>query len=117
MRHRKKGKILGRKKASREALVDNLVTSFVLYEKIKTTPAKAKVVRSVAEKCVTLGKKNTLHARRQLLKVLYTEGAVNKVLEVIAPRYKERIGGYTRVIKMPSLRVGDGSKMVQLEFV
>ncbi|MDD2807794.1 MAG: 50S ribosomal protein L17 [Patescibacteria group bacterium] len=116
MRHRIKGKILDRKKAPREALMRGLVTSIVVYEKIKTTEAKAKAVKPLVEKLVTAGKKNNLTSRRQLMQVLYHKKAVNKVLEVLGPRYLDRKGGYTRIIKLQP-RAGDGAKMVQIEFV
>lgn len=116
MRHLKKGKILDRKKASREALLRNLATSLVIYEKIKTTKAKAKVVRPIVEKLITTGKKNDLTARRQLLTVLYHKNAIKKVLEVLSPRYLERKGGYLRIINLGQ-RKGDGAEIVQIEFV
>ncbi len=116
MRHRKKGKIIDRKKASRVALLRSLTTSIIIYEKIKTTKAKAKAVKPLIEKMITVGKKNDLTARRQLLKVLYHKKAVKKVLEVLSPRYKERNGGYTRIINLGQ-RKGDGAEMVQIEFV
>ena len=116
MRHRNKTKILGRKKASRTALLRGLATSFVLYEKIKTTEAKAKTLKPIVEKYITVAKKGDLTARRQLKKYFYTEGAVKKMIEEIAPRYKDRAGGYTRITKIGS-RQGDGAEMVQLELV
>ena len=116
MRHRNKTKTLGRKSASREAMLRNLATSVILYERVKTTAAKAKVVRPIVEKCVTLGKENTIHHRRQLMKILMTEGAVNKVLEVFGPRYKDRNGGYTRATKL-GIRQGDAAEMVEISFV
>lgn len=116
MRHRKKGKILGREKASRKALLRNLATSIIIYEKVKTTKAKAKAVKPVVEKLVTTAKKNDLTSRRKLLKVLYHKKAVNKALEVLGPRYKERKGGYTRIINLGN-RAGDNAEMVQIEFV
>ena len=116
MRHKKKGKTLGRKKAPREALIRGLVTSFVIYEKIKTTHAKAKVLRPVVEKIITLAKKDTLHNRRQAIKVLYLEDAVKKLFEVIGPKYKERKGGYTRIVKL-NPRKNDSAKMAILELV
>ncbi|HEX9664375.1 MAG TPA: 50S ribosomal protein L17, partial [Patescibacteria group bacterium] len=111
MRHRKKKKILDRNKSARQSLLRNLAGSLVLYEKIKTTEAKARAVRSVVEKYITVGKKNDLHSRRQLLKFFYTENQVKKVLEVLGPRYKERPGGYTRIVKLGQ-RAGDGAKVV-----
>ncbi len=116
MRHRHKGKTLDRKKAPRQALLRGLATSVVVYEKVKTTTAKAKAVRPLVEKLVTIAKKNDLNARRQLLEVLYHKKAVNKALEVLGPRYKDRKGGYTRIIKIGN-RHGDGAEISQIEFV
>lgn len=116
MRHRKKGTILDRKKAPREALLRNLAASVILYEKVRTTEAKAKAVRPLVEKAITDGKKNTLAARRKLMKFFYTEHAVKKILEVLGPRYLERPGGYTRIVKVGH-RKNDGADMVQIELV
>jgi len=116
MRHRKKNKTLSRKDGARTALMRSLATSLVLYEKIKTTEAKARVLRPYVEKMITLGKKNTLHARRQLLAKLYIESAVKKVLDELSPRMKDRKGGYLRIIKLGK-RQGDGAEMVRIEFV
>jgi large subunit ribosomal protein L17 len=116
MRHRKKGKILDRKKAPREALLRNLATSIVLFEKVKTTEAKAKAVKPLVEKAITTSKAGTLAARRNLMKIFYTEQPVKKLLEVLGPRYQERPGGYTRIVKIGP-RKGDGAEMVQIELV
>lgn len=116
MRHQHKNKALDRKAASRKALLRGLVTNFVLYEKIKTTEAKAKVIKPKIERCITLAKKGDLNTRRLLKRYLYTEGSVKKMLEVIGPRYRERHGGYTRIIKIGP-RKGDGAKIVQIELV
>jgi large subunit ribosomal protein L17 len=116
MRHRNTNKILDRKKAPREALIRSLATNLVLYEKIKTTEAKAKVVKPVVERIITKGKAGNLHARRELIKYLYVSNAVKKVLEELSPRYKDRKGGYLRIIKLTP-RLGDAAKMVQIEFV
>lgn len=116
MRHKKKGRILGRKKAPRKALMRSLMTSIIIYEKVKTTKAKAKAVKPLLEKLVTTAKKNDLTARRKLLEVLYHKKAVNKALEVLGPRYKDRKGGYTRIINLGN-RQGDNAEMVQIEFV
>lgn len=116
MRHRNTTKTLGRKKASREAMLRNLAQSVILYEKVKTTETKAKVVRPIVEKMITTAKAGDLTARRRLMKDLSTEGAVKKALEVLGPRYKERAGGYTRIIKIGT-RQGDGAPIVQLELV
>jgi large subunit ribosomal protein L17 len=116
MRHRKKGKTLGKEKAPREAMLRNLATSVVLYEKVKTTEGKAKAVKPLVEKYVTASRDNTLHTRRKLLRFFYDENAVRKLLEDIGPRYKERPGGYMRITKL-GRRQGDGARVVQLEFV
>ena len=116
MRHQKKGKTLGRKAAPRKALMRSLATSFIVYEKIKTTKAKAKQVKPIVEKLITLGKKDTLANRRQALKYLYLENAVKKLFEVIGPRVKSRPGGYTRIIKLAP-RKNDGAEMATLELV
>jgi len=116
MRHRNKGKILDRKKAPRESMLRNMASSILIYEKIKTTEAKAKVVRPLVERMITLAKTGDLTSRRSLLKVLLQKTAVTKALEVLGARYKERNGGYTRIIKLEP-RQGDGAKMVQIELV
>ncbi|MFH1172938.1 MAG: 50S ribosomal protein L17 [bacterium] len=116
MRHQKKGKTLDRKKQPREAMLKSLATSLVLYEKIKTTEAKAKAIKPLVEKLITKGKVDNLANRRFLVKELYVYNAVKKVLEVLSPKYKERPGGYLRIIKLGQ-RQGDGAKVVQIEFV
>lgn len=116
MRHRKKGKILDRKIAPRQALLRNLATSIIIYEKVKTTKAKAKVVKPMVEKLITLAKINNLTTRRKLLETLYHKKAANKAMEVLGPKYKDRKGGYTRIINLGP-RKGDGAEMVQIEFV
>ncbi|MCL4462792.1 MAG: 50S ribosomal protein L17, partial [Firmicutes bacterium] len=90
----------GRRSGPRRAMLRNLVTSMILAEKIVTTEAKAKQIRSITEKMVTLGKRNDLHARRQALAYLLDENAVTKLFEQIAPRYEDRQGGYTRILKL-----------------
>jgi large subunit ribosomal protein L17 len=116
MRHLVKGRKLRRTTAHREALLRNLVTSLFDKERIKTTTAKAKEARPLAEKLITLGKKGTLHARRQVLAVLYKEDTAVRLFDVIAPRFTERPGGYTRVVKLGP-RLGDGAEMAMLELV
>lgn len=116
MKHIRKGKTLGRKAGPRRALLKNLAASLILYEKIKTTEAKAKLVRPLVEKMVTRAKTDNLHNRRELIRRLPTENSVKKLLEVLGPRYKDRRGGYIRIIKL-SPRQSDGAKMVQIEFV
>lgn len=116
MRHRKKGKILDRKKASREALLRNLAADVILHERVKTTEAKAKAVRPLVEKAITRGKEPTLANRRQLMKFFYTDHPINKLFEVLGPRYASRPGGYTRIVKLGH-RKNDGADMVQIELV
>jgi len=116
MRHQKKIKHLDRNAAGRKALLRGLATSVIIYEKIKTTKAKAKALKPMVEKLITLAKKNDLTAKRELLKVLYHKKAIDKILEVLGPKYKERKGGYTRIIKL-GRRAGDAAEMVQIEFV
>ena len=116
MRHRITGRRLGRSSGHRRALYRNLVTDLLGYEKITTTEAKAKEVRGLADKMITLGKKGGLHARRQALAFVLDEKTVDKVFSDLAPRYAERSGGYTRLVKLGP-RLGDGAPMVRLELV
>ena len=116
MRHRKVGRKLGRKTGPRKALKDSLATSLVLYEKIVTTETKAKTIRPIVEKLVTRAKIKSVHNKQQLSRVLEDKKAVQKLLDVLGPRYKDRKSGYTRIIKM-SRRQGDGAAMAQIEFV
>jgi len=116
MRHRVKKKTLDRKKAPREMMLRNLASSILIYEKVKTTEAKAKVVRSWVERAITVAKKGDLTSRRTLIATLPQKMAVKKSMEVLGARYKERVGGYTRIIKLGA-RQGDGAKMVQIELV
>jgi large subunit ribosomal protein L17 len=116
MKHNRKGKTLDRKAGPRKMLLRNLATSLVLYEKMNTTLAKAKAVRPVVEKLITVGRKKTLTSRRQLLKMLTVESAVNKVLEELGPRYATRPGGYTRIIKLGN-RKNDGAEIAQIQLV
>jgi large subunit ribosomal protein L17 len=116
MRHRKKGKTLGREKGPREALLRNLAASVILYEKVQTTEAKAKAVRPLVERAITAGKSSTLATRRNLMRTFYTEHPVRKILEVLGPRYAERQGGYTRIVKLGH-RQNDAADMVQIELV
>ena len=116
MRHQVKKGYLGRNTAHRRALLRNLVTSFLEKERVRTTLAKARSVRPVAEKMITLAKRGTLHARRQALAFMTKETAVQKLFDEIGPRYKERPGGYTRIVKLGT-RAGDGASMAMLELV
>lgn len=116
MRHRQKGKTLGRERHARKALLRNLATSLILYEHCNTTLAKAKAVRPYVESLITKGRKKDLHTRRELMKDLMVESAVLKLLEELGPRYKERKGGYTRIIKLGT-RQGDGAETAQIQLV
>ncbi len=116
MAHRIDGRKLGRATDHRLALFRNQVTDLLRYEKIITTEAKAKEVRGLAERIVTLGKRGDLHARRQALRFVYSKAVVEKVFDDLAERYAARPGGYTRIVKLGP-RQGDGARMAQLEMV
>ena len=116
MRHLVKGKKLGRDSAKRKALLRSLVTSFLEKERVRTTLAKARATRPVAEKMITLGKENSLHARRRALRFVYKKEVVKKLFDDIGPRFSERPGGYTRIVKLGP-RAGDGAEMAVLEMV
>jgi large subunit ribosomal protein L17 len=116
MRHKVKGRKLRRPTAHRMAMLRNLVTSFLEKERVRTTLAKAKEARPLAEKMITLGKKGTLHARRQVLAFVRKEGVVTKVFDDLGPRFGQRPGGYSRIVKL-GLRGGDGAQMAMLELI
>ena len=116
MRHRKKTVKLGRTSAHRNELLANLVCGLIEHRRIKTTIAKAKAARSLAEKMVTLGKKGTLAARRQAIATLKQEKLVRVLFDDIAPSFESRSGGYTRTLKL-GRRMSDSSEMVLLEWV
>ena len=118
MRHQKAGKKLGRKSAHRRALWSNMVSSLIKHEQIKTTLPKAKELRPIVEKLVTLSRRGAsdLHARRQALAQVKDATQVRKLFDVLGPRYAERPGGYTRVLKA-GFRFGDNAEMAFIEFV
>ncbi len=116
MNHRKTGRKLGRTSSHRKALFRNMVTSLLEHEQIRTTDAKAKELRGVAERMITLGKRGTLHARRQALQTIRSKDVTSKLFDELADRYRERPGGYTRVIKL-SQRPGDAAPMAIIELV
>ncbi len=116
MRHRMSGRKLNRTKSHRRALFANMAVALITHEQIKTTLPKAKDLRSVAEKMITLGKRGDLHARRQALATLRDETAVKKLFDVLGPRYEDRKGGYTRVLKA-GFRYGDAAPMAFIELV
>lgn len=116
MRHRKRHGKLGRNSAHRKALLRNLVTSLLDKERIETTDARAKELRRVADRMITLGKRGGLHARRQALSVIRSKEVASKVFDDLADRFRERPGGYTRVLKMRR-RTGDAAPMSIIELV
>ena len=107
---------LGRDSSSRKAVLRSLVTSLFRHERIETTEAKAKELRKVADKMLTLAKRGDLHARRQALAYITDEDVVRKLFAEVAPKYKERQGGYTRIIKV-GVRQGDAAPVVIIELV
>ncbi len=116
MRHARSGKKLGRDSAHRKALYSNLAGALITHGRIETTEAKAKAVRPYAEKLITLGKRGDLHARRQAMAELRSNDVVHRLFADVAPRFSERNGGYTRVVKLGP-RQGDAAQMALLEFV
>jgi large subunit ribosomal protein L17 len=116
VRHRKRGRQLGRNTKHRLALFRNLATSLMEHERIETTEAKAKELRGITDRLITLGKQGTLHARRGALRVLRTKETVSKLFDDIAKRFPNRHGGYTRIIKTRQ-RPGDAAKLVAIELV
>lgn len=116
MRHQVAGRKLGKKTAHRLAMLRNMSTSLIKHGRIKTTLPKAKELRKVADKLITLGKANTLHARRQAFDFLRSRDAVQKLFAEIAPAFTKRMGGYTRIYHMGS-RAGDAAKMAIIEYL
>jgi large subunit ribosomal protein L17 len=116
MRHQKSGRKLNRSASHRWALMRNLITSLLRDEKIKTTDAKAKELRRWADRVITLGKQGSLHARRQVLGIVQDKAVVRKLFDTLAPRFKDRPGGYTRIIKI-GIRRGDAAPLSIIELV
>src|ERR1700679_854024 len=116
MRHQMSGRKLGRKSGHRRAMFANLAQALIKHEQISTTLPKAKDLRPVVEKLVTLGKRGGLHARRQAISQMRDIAMVRKLFDVLGPRYKERNGGYTRVMKA-GFRYGDSAPVAVIEFV
>jgi large subunit ribosomal protein L17 len=116
MRHRNSGFKLGRNTSHRRALLRNLVTSVIIEDRVQTTVAKAKAVRPLIEKMITLGKKGDLHSRRQALSFLMTDTSVARLFEVVAPRYGDRQGGYLRIVRA-GFRQGDGGEKAFIELL
>jgi len=116
MRHRKTGRKIGTDAAHRRAILDNLARDLFIHERIQTTEAKAKELRRTAEKLITLAKEDTLAHRRQAFNTLRDKAVVHKLFTEIAPKMKDRPGGYTRIIKVDT-RSGDNAPMVLIELV
>jgi large subunit ribosomal protein L17 len=116
MRHLVSGSKLGRQPAHRRATLRNLVTNLIEKERIHTTILRAKAARPLAERMITLGKRDSLHARRQAASFLMTPGATKKLFTELAPRFADRPGGYTRIIRT-GWRIGDGAELAILEFI
>lgn len=116
MRHRKKVAKLGRKPDARKRMLRNLITSLVMEERVRTSLVRAKAVRSAAEKIITRGRKDTVHARRLVAGSVYGSAAVQKIFNELGPRYADRPGGYTRILKLGP-RKGDAAEEVILELV
>lgn len=116
MRHRTRGRKLGRNSKHRKALYRNLVTSLVEHERIETTAAKAKELKGLMDKIISLGKQGSLHARRHALQVLQSKAMVAKLFDDVAKRFQGRPGGYTRIIPTRR-RPGDAAELVAIEFV
>jgi large subunit ribosomal protein L17 len=114
MRHLKSGRKLNRSSSHRKAMLRNMVTSLLWHESVRTTDAKAKELRQWADRMVTLGKRGSLHARRQALDVVRSRRVVKKLFEEIAPRFQNRPGGYTRITKL-GVRHGDAARMSLIE--
>ena len=116
MRHRVAGRKLGRSSSHRRALYRNLVTDLLGYEKITTTEARAKQIRGLADKMITLGNNGGLHSRRQALSFIFSKDIIDKLFTELAQRYADRPGGYTRITRLRR-RLGDGATIVQIELV
>ena len=116
MRHNKSGKRLGRNSSHRLAMLRNMATSLIENERITTTDVRAKELRKVVDRLITLGKRGDLHARRQAASVLMTKQSVSKLFEQLAPRFQERPGGYTRILKL-GYRQGDNASLSLIELV
>src|ERR1044071_4233127 len=116
MRHRRNDVKLGRDSMHRKHMLANLVCSLIEHNQVRTTLAKAKAARPLAEKCVTLGKKGTLHNRRRAVAILRQEKVVKRLFADIAPRFQQRNGGYTRIIKLGQ-RVGDAAEIALIQWV
>jgi large subunit ribosomal protein L17 len=116
MRHKRVGRKLGVVTKHRKSMLRNMVTDFLRYDRIKTTDTRAKELRRLAEKVITLAKLGTLHARRKAAEIIRDRAVLKRLFDEIAPRYKDRLGGYTRIIKL-GMRRGDNAPISMLELV
>ncbi len=116
MRHHRSGKKLGRDASHRKALYSNLAGALIEHGRIKTTEAKAKAVKPIAEQMITLGRRGDIHARRQAIAFLRSQDVVHKLFSDVAPRFVDRPGGFSRIVKLGP-RQGDAAEMVYLELV
>ena len=116
MRHQKQGRLLNRTSSHRKAMFANMAAALIEHEQIVTTLPKAKDLRPIAEKLITLGKRGDLHARRQAISQIRDVEQVRKLFDVLGPRYKDRLGGYCRVLKA-GFRFGDNAALAVIEFV
>jgi large subunit ribosomal protein L17 len=116
MRHRVAGKKLNRDIKHRKALFKNLISALIVHEEIQTTENKAKAIKGLTDKLISRGKKGTLHARRTIAAFLQNKTAVNKIVDDLGPRFKNRVSGFTRIIRLGKRR-GDDTMMVKMEFV
>ena len=117
MRHHRDHRKLGRTSAHRKAMLRNLVTSLLEHEEVRTTTAKAKEVRRIAERMITLGKRGTLDARRRALRTIRERSVAAKVFDELAPRFQKREGGYTRIVKLGVRRHGDNAEQALIQLV
>jgi large subunit ribosomal protein L17 len=116
LRHHRSGKKLGRDSAHRKALYSNLAGALIEHGRIKTTEAKAKAVKPIAEQMITLGRRGDIHARRQAIAYLRSQDVVHKLFSDVGPRFADRPGGYSRIVRLGP-RQGDAAEMVYLELV
>lgn len=116
MRHRVAGKKLSRDIKHRKALFKNLINALIIHEQIQTTESKAKAIKGLTDKLISRGKKGTLHARRMIAAFLQNKKAVNKIVDELGPRFKNRVSGFTRIVRLGKRR-GDDAMLVKMELV
>ncbi len=116
MRHRRKGRQLSRTVSHKKAMLSNMASSLFRHESIQTTGAKAKELRPYAERLITLARRGDLHARRQAARAIHDKEVLNKLFDTLGPRYADRAGGYTRILKLGH-RKGDGAEIAMIQLV